>query len=227
MHQVSGAQEAGGKMPISKINPDGTVKIYNSRTKQVLDVKPEELSKYNPALENDYNVLQSLKSGNSQLTDIPAEKKIEYTGALQGSGITLPPIPSDKSIIGKKIVDEVNNYDPSIKNNTGSADAFTVLAKQNIPIIGGALIRGEKESKYSELQGKYFALVQAVLTATQGSRPSDYDVKSYMKNIGMGIDSSPEKNQAALNTLQTMLGQESTKSQVQPTKSKYVIEEIK
>jgi hypothetical protein len=212
-------------MPISRINPDGTVKIYNSKTKQVLDVKPEELSKYNPALENDYNVLQSLKAGNSQLTDIPAEKKVEYTGALQGSGITLPPIPSSKGVIGKNIVDELNNFDPKIKNSTGTKDAFVVLAKQAIPVIGGALIKGEKEAKYSELQGKYFALVQAALTATQGSKPSDYDVKSYMKNIGMGIDSSPEKNQAAMGTILTMLGQQ---PQEQPkTKSKYTIEEIK
>ena len=44
-------------MPIARINPDGTVKIYNNNTGEVKDVRPEELPQYNPRLVGDYQKL--------------------------------------------------------------------------------------------------------------------------------------------------------------------------
>ena len=54
-------------MPIVRINTDGTVRIARKSGKDPIDVKPEELAQYNPALLADYNKFiteeKTLKSG--------------------------------------------------------------------------------------------------------------------------------------------------------------------
>lgn len=51
-------------MPISRINPDGTVKIFNSNTGETRDVKPEELAQYNPKMVPQYqSMLQEHQAG--------------------------------------------------------------------------------------------------------------------------------------------------------------------
>lgn len=44
-------------MPIARINPDGTVKIFNSQTGETRDVKPEELAQYNPKMVGQYHAM--------------------------------------------------------------------------------------------------------------------------------------------------------------------------
>lgn len=61
-------------MPISKINSDGTVKIYNSNTGEVKDVAPEDLASYNPKLVGDY---QAMQSPEKVLERTKAEKELE------------------------------------------------------------------------------------------------------------------------------------------------------
>lgn len=47
-------------MPVSKINQDGSVRIFNSKTGQVIDnVKPEELVNYSPSLVGDYEKMRA------------------------------------------------------------------------------------------------------------------------------------------------------------------------
>ena len=75
-------------MPIQRINPDGTVRIYNSKTNEVKDIDASELSKYSPTLENDYQVIQSLKSGNATLDSLSAEQRKPLIGILEASGVT-------------------------------------------------------------------------------------------------------------------------------------------
>lgn len=53
-------------MPISQINPDGTVKIYNTKTKQILDVQPGQLVNYSPKLLTDYNSMVQTNAENKQ-----------------------------------------------------------------------------------------------------------------------------------------------------------------
>lgn len=65
-------------MPISKINEDGTVQIYNSKTGEIKDVRPEELATYNPAMVGEY--LKMTNKGTdpvSELARVKAEQELK------------------------------------------------------------------------------------------------------------------------------------------------------
>lgn len=74
-------------MPISRINPDGSVHIFNSKTGQELDVKPGELGQYNPALLEDYNKYQQANQQQQNVSQgLPADyQKQESALQLQKS----------------------------------------------------------------------------------------------------------------------------------------------
>lgn len=55
-------------MPISQLNPDGSVKIYNTKTGATMDVPPQDLPKYNPKLVGEYQAkLQEQEKQNATL----------------------------------------------------------------------------------------------------------------------------------------------------------------
>lgn len=75
-------------MPISQINPDGSVKIVNSLTGEVKDVKPDDLASYNPKLVSDYQTklktqtetnayTQSVMAGSIKPESIPESQRGE------------------------------------------------------------------------------------------------------------------------------------------------------
>lgn len=63
-------------MPIKQINPDGSVKIYNTNTGEEKDVSPQDLGTYNPRLINDYQAIQAVQSGKMGLSDVPESQKV-------------------------------------------------------------------------------------------------------------------------------------------------------
>lgn len=87
-------------MPISQINPDGSVKIFNKKTGQVLDVRPEELPRYNPALVGEYQMklqeqqeqqaaVDLVKQGVSSVSDLATSDPIAAQQAIK-QGVTVP-----------------------------------------------------------------------------------------------------------------------------------------
>lgn len=102
-------EQVGGNMPVSKINPDGTVKIYNKNTGQELDVKPEKLGEYSGSLVKEYQEIQtnanSLSSGDVALKDIPSGSR---TGAIQALEASKKKILSPEDKVTKRKEDERN-----------------------------------------------------------------------------------------------------------------------
>jgi hypothetical protein len=86
-------------MPISKILPDGKVRIYSNTTGQVLDISPEDLPNYNPKLVGDYQKMQDqqaqvaaaqkiLDSG-GKVDNFPADIKAQaQTNLVSSKGVT-------------------------------------------------------------------------------------------------------------------------------------------
>ncbi|HEC66786.1 MAG TPA: hypothetical protein ENI23_16045 [bacterium] len=89
-------------MPISKINPDGTVNIYNTKTGEVRDsVKPEDLAAISPKLVAAYQEMQDPEL-------IVARKEAEQAlGDIEAGKI--PKSPSDKAkfIKAKKLLNQL------------------------------------------------------------------------------------------------------------------------
>mgnify|MGYP001569842618 CR=1 FL=1 len=218
-------------MPISRINPDGTVKIYNKKTKEIKDVAPEELAKFNPALENDYQVLLSLKEGKTSLSDLPAEQKPLFTGALQASGFTPPPTSATERTSSNRFqsaLDLTHEFDLGKryeKANTGPAQAAWTGIFQNVApqLVDKSLL---------ELESNVGPIREAVINAISGAQVSEQEakrVKSWIPSIGK----SKEKNKADLNSLNTWLKanyKNISNQEYSPKKGKssgkYVIEEI-
>ena len=66
-------------MPIVGYNPDGTIRIARKSGKDAIDIKPEELGKYNANLEKEYNdtfnSAQGVASGDLKLTELPTDRR--------------------------------------------------------------------------------------------------------------------------------------------------------
>src|SRR3990167_7095316 len=108
--------------------------------------------------------------------------------------------------IGVNVISELDSIPDDVKNKTGSASALGVSAKLDTPFIGPTLIRGKSEQDLADLESRYFALVQSALTSIQGTRPSDYDVKSYQRKLGPSILNTPEVNRNRINNLINLMG---------------------
>lgn len=111
--------------------------------------------------------------------------------------------------LGANVVNDLDSVSSSIKNQTGTGTAVSTLGKLNGNILGiptTIFIRSKDEQDLANLESKYFALVQSALTAVQGSRPSDYDVKSYQQKLGPSIANTPEVNAKRIQNLMSLAG---------------------
>lgn len=124
---------------------------------------------------------------------------------------------NQKAQAGIKVSGQIDSVPQDIKDKTGGSEAFSTTFKLGLPVIGRALIRGKTETQLADLESKYFLMVQSALTAIQGSRPSDYDVKSYMDKAGPSIKNSPQVNKDRMyNLLKLMQGVSGEKPTSQP-----------
>lgn len=110
--------------------------------------------------------------------------------------------------VGVNVINSLDTVPSTVMNSTGSPTAISAYTKLSRNIFGipltGTLTKDEQEQ--ANLQAKYFALVQSALTAIQGSRPSDYDVKSYQQQLGPSIANPPQVNQDRINNLISLMG---------------------
>lgn len=209
-----------------------TIKIKNKRTGEVKEVSLQEAEKMGviPKTENylaedtasgKFSVPQLFQKYGSKMEDPNRILEIynqnsqygpatESPEALTSFGVDVSKFQpkesnQQKADTGVNIASEVDNIPKNIRDKTGSKEAFNVVAKQKIPVVGNALIRSDTERKLADLESKYFLMVQTALTAVQGSRPSDYDVKSYMDKTGPSIRNSPQVNEDRINNLRKLM----------------------
>lgn len=117
-----------------------------------------------------------------------------------------------KQQAGLKMVGQVNEVDKKIRDKTGSLQAQSVSTRLGLPgILGKGSLKGD-DAGLADLESKYFALVQNALTYIQGSRPSDYDAKSYQQKLGPSIVNSPKVNEDRINNLYKLMGGTSKKT---------------
>lgn len=114
-----------------------------------------------------------------------------------------------KRTAGIDVIEQVEKTPDNIKNQTGTAEAFKTYSFLNFPLnLGRPLIRGQQMENLADLETKYFLLVQTVLTYIQGSRPSDYDVKSYQNKAGPSIQFPSKVNENRIKNLLDLLKSE-------------------
>lgn len=178
------AEARGGKLSVpqllskySQLDPTGALQQYN------------RVSPYGPATEDPEQLAQ-------YGIDVT---KLGYQSPSKTS------TQNQKAEAGINVTKELETIPQNIRDKTGSKEAFNAMFKLKIPVFGPALIRGETEGKLVDLETKYFLLVQTALTAIQGSRPSDYDVKSYMDKAGPSIRNSPKVNEDRINNLKKLM----------------------
>lgn len=151
--------EVDGNMPISKINQDGTVEIYNTKTGQRKNVKPQELGQYSPSLVKEYSdyskANESITGGsqNPELTgaaatdvnflkdiytsaqEVTSKYKPEHTGLLD-------------SILGKgKVALNLPGGREKASFNSAIADIRTAVRKY----ISGAAISPAESKEFIDL----------------------------------------------------------------------------
>ena len=190
-------------MPISRINPDGTVKIYNSKTNEVKDVAPEELIKFNPKLANDYEVLLSVQKGDTSIADLPAEQKTSFIGASQASGFA----PTDTSATErtaanryKSALDLTNKFDLGEKlkkANTGPTQGAWTKLTQN-------WAENLADPTLVDLESNIGPIREDVVNAISGAQVSAEEAERIKAWIP-SITKSKSKNRVDLNSLTTWL----------------------
>lgn len=106
---------------------------------------------------------------------------------------------------GVQVLEDLKTTPMSIQKKTGGLGALMLDFKLNFP--GGYLkpTISRDEMDLANLDQKYFMLTQAVMTAIQGSRPSDYDVKSYQDKAGPNIKLPYYINEQRINNLLNMM----------------------
>src|SRR3990167_7427959 len=118
-------------MPIARINPDGTVKIYNSKTGETKDVAPEELGRYNPKLVGEYYKLTGEGvDPTEELKNTKAKKELEaiksgtVTGVGGDEGTATERALAKKAQVG---LDALSRIEASVGQDPN------VIAKQRVP----------------------------------------------------------------------------------------------
>jgi len=116
------------------------------------------------------------------------------------------PAEKSRAKTGIQAIDQINSIPERVRNKTGTWKAFSYIIKGSLPGgIGMPFISGEDDEDIANLDQQYFMLTQAVMTAIQGSRPSDYDVRSYQQKAGPNIRLSNKVNQQRIINLKSLM----------------------
>ncbi len=175
-------------MPISKINPDGTVDVYNSKTGQVQNgVKPESLGAISPRLVAEYQGMQAPEQVASRLE---AEKKITelQAGGVEDTGT------SEQKFRMKSALNAIDRleqtYGRGKNENVGGKDdlslspSATVLGKVKGKASAG--IKSLFDSRFQEDLNIYTSALQnakGIFTQAFGSgTPQAFESETLLQN---------------------------------------------
>lgn len=206
-------------MPISRINPDGTVKIVNNKTGQVLDVSPQELPKYSPTLVGEYQsklneqevvnqASKAISTGGIKIEDLPAEQRLQVVTKLQGEGVQ---IPTDKTAADKKKQDTLNSATNLIKNleknyqEAGGGEVDVPILSRIIgksKDIGGSLGFNESANVYNKQREGFVGALKAL--SGEAGALTDQDIKR-LQGLLPGLGSRPEEAKKLFNDLRSQI----------------------
>lgn len=165
-------------MPIARINPDGTVRIYNANTGEVKDVSPEELGQYNPKLVGDYYKLAS----EQEKTTKEAGVKEEKLTATQQQNQNL----AKSGLRALKTVQEEIGKDQ------------TILTKQLTP--------GKFQSR--KFDSALFNAINSLLRIQTGATAPEEEVRRYMSSLGPNFGDDPQAISFKIEQLATDLSEQ-------------------
>lgn len=175
-------------MPIVRINEDGTVRIARKSGKDPIDVKPEELVKYNPALLTDYNKIiaeqktfTEEKSGKIDLTADEKKKESQKETLTRNLGIL-----------------QKNLQEAELRGPVAGRLGF--LSK----LTGGAV--APEVADYESLRKGMIGQVARVISGETGVL-TDQDIKR-AENLLPKLSDSQKVAQNKLNNLRELLGRE-------------------
>lgn len=170
-------------MPIVRINDDGTVRIAKKSGKDPIDVRPEDLAKYNPALVEDYNKIskeiKTLESGGEPevAKDDPfkmldtfvntLEQRYGQAGGGEYGGVGARISGAKKSVKGmlglddsaKAYKDAREGFAATLKSLTGDTGVLTQQDYERLVklIPGLTSTPGEATIKFEDLRGQLAA----------------------------------------------------------------------
>lgn len=148
-------------------------------------------------------------SGMQKLLGLYAIAKGNPTGAWSimndSTGTAGTAAEKSRAETGLTVANSISGIPKTTRTKTGSLKALIVKAKLGFPGKLGQPLITDEEKDLVDLDTRYFLLTQAVLTAVQGSRPSDYDVKSYQNSAGPNIMLPDSVNQQRIKNLSDLL----------------------
>ena len=206
-------------MPISKINDDGSVQRYNKNTGQVLNVSPEELSKYNPGLVADYQKMQTqqvgvknaaiaVSQGQLKISDIPAEQKLAVVNEITKAG---GQIPGSQSATDKKKADAsksalklVQSLEDQYQGAGGAEVDMPILSRLmgTKKDIEGALGFNDQANRYNATKKGFAAALKQITGDTGVLTDQDYE---RLSELIPGLGAKPGEAKAAFNLIRQQL----------------------
>lgn len=178
-------------MPIARINPDGTVKIYNSKTKEMKDVPPEQLGAYNPKLIADYEAMvkESTPKPTEQVANVKAQKEL--------LDITSGKMPAKELTEGERTDQGLGRSGlealKTVEEMYGEDE--NVLMKQLIP----------QQPMSRTFDSALFNTVDSLLRIRSGATAPPEEVRSYMKKLGPSYGDTKEDAKFKLKQLRQAL----------------------
>ncbi len=223
-------------MPISQINPDGSVKIYNKETGQVLDVPPEDLPKYSGALVGDYqklktqqdgvrNAAKAVQAGQIKISDVPAEQKMGVINQITAGGGKIPePVNAadqkKKSSAGPAL-NLIKNLESQYQSAGGGQVDVPILSRivGAAKDIGGNLGFDDSANRYNATREGFAASLKQLTGDTGVLTDQDY---ARLSKLLPSLGAKPEEAKAAFNLLRSQLGstlnQPATQTTINPQK---------
>lgn len=191
-------------MPISQINPDGTVRIYNTKTGETKDVASSDLASYNPALVGDYQKkLQEQQTISGAATniqtyggDIPMATdatSVAVANKLRESGYTPATAAEKKVELAKaQAKPKVESLVTAMENLKSRAKDVTMTDSILSKVTGGNL--GTDAATFEQSKK---LIAQYLAKLVENNRLSDADRQFYQKEIAnisaVGFQGSIEK----------------------------------
>lgn len=184
-------------MPISKINQDGTVDIYNSKTGQVVSgLSPEKLGEYSPKLVAEY---QQMQSPEATATRLEAEQKVAELQSPEAEEKTYTGADATRIAAAKTGIAAVERAREVLDKPGGNLKLFgattTILPEK----VGDITPFGRG------LESDLFDAVDIILRQRTGAQAPETEVRRYLKQKGPRLSDTKEVKEQKLNAIRDEL----------------------
>ena len=181
-------------MPIAQLNPDGSVKIYNSKTGETKDVSPDDLGQYNPSLIGDYYKLKGdADNAATESNDPDPAATAKLKGAIS-TGLTSA---QDLAEL------DTNKESPGIQLGLKGRTQLLGARTGGLPVIGTAA--GDMTPFGKEIEQDLYDVADAILRARTGAAAPPEEIRNFLKAKGFAATDSPKALEEKLNALDNEL----------------------